>query len=184
MNTRVNLLKDKLPFISDVFENLYRLYNTINLHDKIVQRVDKYIKDLKADVQPRIIADFLAMEYNHFIMCCGYDYIQSQSLSNLENQSDDNKLNINWTLLHHKKTKTGITLLSSMDVIMDKLANKNYGAEIHDLQLELPEYKSRWLWQQQLKVAMLIVCNIPNPRYGVLANEELGILISQIKSLK
>jgi hypothetical protein len=61
------------------------------------------------------------------------------------------------------------------------LANSKYGAETHGLQLELPEYKSRWLWQQQMRVAMLAVCNIPNPRYGLQANTKLGEIIDQIK---
>ena len=64
---------------------------------------------------------------------------------------------------------------------MDKLANMSYGSEIHNLQLELPEYKNRWLWQQQMRVAMLMVCNIPNPRYGIPANNKLGELIQQVK---
>lgn len=181
MGTRVNVLKEKLPLISDVFQNMYSLYKTIKVHNKIVQRVDKYIKDLKEDVQPRIIADYLAMEYNHFVMCYGYDYIQQNALHKLENQSIENKLNIDWELLHHKKASTGVALLTNMYAIMDKLANMSYGSEIHNLQLELPEYKNRWLWQQQMRVAMLMVCNIPNPRYGIPANNKLGELIQQVK---
>ena len=58
----------------------------------------------------------------------------------------------------------------------------NYGADVHALQLSLPEYKSRWQWQQQMRVAMLMVCNIPNPKYGVQANDKLGEIIKNAKS--
>lgn len=182
MGTRVNILKERLPMIGDVFQNMYALYKALKVHQMIVQRVDKYIKELKEDVQPRIIADYLAMEYNHFMMCYGYDYIQPEALKKLEEQSAENNLNIDWDLLHHEKAPSGIALLENMAATMDKLAGMSYGAEVHALQLSLPEYKSRWQWQQQMRVAMLMVCNIPNPKYGVLANDKLGEIIKNVKS--
>lgn len=181
MGARVNVLKQDMPLISDVFQHMYMLYKAMGVHQMIVQRVDKYIKDLREDVQARIIADYLAMELNHFVMCFGYDYIKDDVLRQLESQTDENRLNIDWHLLGHKKTNTGVELLADMCAIMDRLANSKYGAETHGLQLELPEYKSRWLWQQQMRVAMLAVCNIPNPRYGLQANTKLGEIIDQIK---
>ena len=182
MGSRVNILKEKLPLVGDVFQNMFVLYNALKVHQTIVQRVDKYIKELKEEVQPRIIADYLAMEYNHFMMCYGYDYIKPEALKKLENQSAENNLNIDWELLHHQKAPAGVALLENMAAAMDKLANMGYSAEVHNLQLSLPEYKSRWMWQQQMRVAMLLVCNIPNPRYGVPANDKLGQIIKQAKS--
>lgn len=181
MGTQVNILKEKMPLIGDVFQNMFMVYKTMKVHQLIVQRVDKYIKELKEEVQPRIIADYLAMEYNHFMMCFGYDYIKPEALNKLEEQSKENNLNIDWELLHHQKAAPGISLLASMAATMDKLSTMSYGAEVHQLQLELPEYKSRWLWQQQMRVALLIVCNIPNPRYGVPANNKLGEIINHAK---
>lgn len=181
MGTQVNILKEKMPLIGDVFQNMFMVYKTMKVHQLIVQRVDKYIKELKEEVQPRIIADYLAMEYNHFMMCFGYDYIKPEALNKLEEQSKENNLNIDWELLHHQKAAPGISLLASMAATMDKLSTMSYGAEVHKLQLELPEYKSRWLWQQQMRVALLIVCNIPNPRYGVPANNKLGEIINHAK---
>ena len=103
-------------------------------------------------------------------------------MNHLEDQSSENNLNIDWGLLHHKKAPAGVALLENMANTMDKLAGMSYGAEVHDLQLSLPEFKSRWQWQQQVRVALLSVCNIPNPRYGVVANEKLGEIIKQAKS--
>lgn len=182
MGARVNMLKEKLPLIGDVFQNMFSLYKELKVHQLIVQRVDKYIKEIKEEVQPRIIADYLAMEYNHFTMCYGYDYIQPEALKKLEDQSAENNLNIDWELLHHQKAPSGIALLENMAKTMDKLANMSYGAEVHSLQLSLPEYKSRWQWEQQMRVAMLMVCNIPNPKYGVPANDKLGEIIKNVKS--
>lgn len=181
MGTRVNILKEKLPLIGDIFQNLFTVYTSLKVHNKIVRQVDKYMKELKEDVQPRIIADYLAMEYNHFVMCYGYDYIDSVALHKLESQSSEINLNIDWALLHHKNASSGVTLLANMAATMDKLANMSYGTDVHNLQLELPEYKNRWRWQQQMRVALLMACNIPTPRYGIPANNKLGEIINHAK---
>ena len=114
----------------------------------------------------------------------GYDYIEPEALKKLRKQSDENRLNIDWDILEHKNSSTGIELLTKMYEIDNKLSNNNYDDDTRSQQLELPEYKSRWLWQEQMRVAMMMACNIPNPKYGRLANDKLGEIINQAKLLK
>ena len=181
MGKCVNQFKDKLPFIGDVFKNLYILYGYLEMHKQIVRRVDKYIKELKDEVQTGIIADYLSMTFNNFIMNCGFSYIPLEKLTQLEAQSIDNNLNIDWALIKLPDEQTGITLLESLSSVMDKLGDDCYDNQVRKLQLALPQYRKPWLWQQKMRVALLCTCHISSPRYGVVANEKIGKIINTLK---
>lgn len=182
MDSQVNLLKTDLQFANDIFKTLYSLYEYIKIHDRIVENVRRYRAQLNSDVQVRIIADYLAMEFNHFTMCFGYDYLREQDILTLKQLSDDNLVKIDWEVLNHKKTSEGPELLAKMAEIKDILSKNGYDSqEIRSHQLELPEYKSRWSWQEQIKVAQFLTCKLPKPKYGIEANDKIGEIIKEFE---
>lgn len=174
----VNSFKETLPLIGDICEKLYATYTHLQVHQKLVDKVDHYMKVLSVDNATGIIADYLAMELNHFTNSFGFDYYDKSQKTTLEKQTEEHKLGIDWSILNFSDDPKGVVLLTEKAKALEALTKLGYGAEAHAQQMLLPQFRNMWLWQQELRVALALVCHIPN--YDIVANEQLGKIIESL----
>lgn len=164
--------KDNIPAVSDMTTNLIRLYRFLGMHDRIKERIDEYITTFDKDSAVAIIADYLAMEFNHFVTTFGFDYLDKKHLNNILEKNARLKLNISEEMLSVHNTSTGVKLLEELDH-----AKKENITDRSTL-MRLPRYGFMLTWVEQLKVGYILSCDLPD--YDIAANKRLGEIINEI----
>lgn len=172
--------KETIPSVGDMVTNLIRLFNFLGMHDRITKRVDQYLSSFDKDSAVAIIADYLAMELNHFVTTFGFDYIDSKQFNSIMEKNQRLKLNINEQMLSSKKSLTGVKLLEELDKANHNLQEKGYNNADRDALTRLPRYGFKWTWLEYLKVGYVLSCDLPD--YDIAANKRLGEIIKEIEA--
>ncbi|MBR5117052.1 MAG: hypothetical protein IK100_00230 [Muribaculaceae bacterium] len=170
--------KDDIPAVSDMTTNLIRLYRFLGMHDRITKRIDQFITTFDKDSAVAIIADYLAMEFNHFVTTFGFDYIDSKHLDNIFEKNARLKLNISEEMLSTHNELTGVKLLEELDQVNRRLREKGYNPNDRKALSRLPRYGFEWTWIEYLKVGYILSCDLPD--YDIAANKRLGEIINEI----
>ena len=172
-------LKDKYAPIDMVVSKLWTLYKLLNVHDKLVERVRNYMRNLSREESVSIIADYLAMQFNAFVNSFGYDFLPEDERSNISSQNERLHLGLNEKVLSQANENEGLALLADLDTKNDLLSNDGgFSTERREFLLRFPQYKGMWQWQQKLRFGYAFACKLPN--YDPVANANLKKIISQI----
>ena len=171
--------KDAIPSVTDMVSNLIRLYKYLKMHERLTDKVDDYLSSFAPDSVVGIIADYLAMELNHFVTTFGYDYLSESQLSSIYEKNQRLKLNINQQLLESKNSMMGVKLLEYLDQTNRNLKDNGYNRADRQALTQLPRYGFKWRWIEQLKLGYVFACDLPT--YDVAANSRLGEIIDELR---
>ena len=94
-------------------------------------------------------------------------------------KNEDFKLNIDMDMLNYTDQGYGIDLLKQMDLVQHSLEQEGFTAKVRAQQKMLPQYRSRWQWQNRMRAAFAIVSGLRE--YNIEANNELKRIIDSIK---
>lgn len=174
------MCKETIPSITDMVTNLSRLYRYLNMHDRITQKIDEYLNMFNNDNAVGIIADYLAMEFNHFVTSFGYDYLDEKQRASIMEKNERLKLNIKDSIITAKNDMTGVHLLEELDRANRSLQEKGYKASDRQALTRLPRYGYKWRWIEMLKVGYVFSCDLPD--YDVAANARMGEIIEELNN--
>ncbi len=172
-------LKDSFPPIDIIVSKLWTIYKLLHMHDKLVERVKRYMRDMSRESCVGIIADYLAMQLNAFVNSFGYDFLPAGERESVIAQNERLRLGLNTDVLLHDNDNEGLGLLADLDKKNDLLSTDVFSGELRDFLLRFPQYKNIWQWQQKLRLAYVYACRLPD--FDPAANSQLGSIISLIK---
>ena len=171
-------IKDKYSPIDTVISKLWTLYQVLNIHDILVERVRDYMRNLPREESVSIIADYLAMQFNAFVNSFGYDFLPKEERDNIALQNERLHLGLNEEVLSMGNEKEGLTLLADLDKKNDMLSNDGFSRDKRKFLLRYPQYKGLWQWQQKLRFGYAYACKLPD--YDPVANTNLKKIMDQI----
>ena len=172
------MIKDLLPSATDIVAKLTRLYNILNMHDRITAKVDKYLNRFDRESCAGIIADYMAMEFNRFVTTFGFDYISDEQRARVLEKNERLKLNIKEDLLYARNAASGVKLLEALDTANRNLQSNGYSGGDRKVLLQLPQYGNKWRWLELLKLGYVFACELPD--YDLAANNRLGLIIDKL----
>lgn len=174
------VLKDRLPAISNIVNNLWSVYKLLGLHAQIVTEVNNYLNTLKKEACIGILADFLAMKFNSIVNTFGYMYMPDNEKEKIKEQSKKLNLGLNVAELECKNSIEHIKILEDLYNAEKLMAEMPYTPTITAMLLKIPQYNQIACWKQRLRFGFLFACQLPD--YDTKANEELREMLKRLKA--
>lgn len=173
------LTQTEFPEISTIVAKLISLYRELDVHKILLHEVQHLMDTIVADKQVGILSSWLTMSMNKFVGEFGYSYISEEMLSSVGEKNRQFKLNIDMDLIKPFPPKSGIELLQQIDTVQHRLEIGGFTSEVREQQKELPRYRSRWQWQNRMRVGFAIVSGLRD--YNIDANNEIKQIINSIQ---
>jgi hypothetical protein len=171
------LAKEGSSALQDITEMFQKLFKKLGLAKKIAEKIRRYVDGhSKTDLPYEIVADMSAELLNKCINTVGFEYFDDSEINDLRKANENNKLGL---ILDQSEATTEKTV----EDLFTKTENWTDIIKAHPEKIQtLPSYRNYLAWYNRLKVGFVSVCDIPN--YDVAANENLGAIINECKTIK
>ncbi len=169
--------------LQNIQDMLRRLFEKLEIRKAVAERIRHYVDGYRniEDVY-EMIADISTEMINKFINSVGYEYYKESNFTDLKKASE----NIKGLSLDHNKlqfeenSKAEVASLITKMGHLPELLNKNPLPK-EELKL-LPNYRSYIIWYDLLKAGFVTASGVPN--YDPVANEKLGAIINECKTVE
>jgi len=168
--------------LQNIQDMLRRLFNKLEVTKFIAKRIRHYVDNYRnIENVYEMIADISAEIINKFINSIGFEYYKESNIEDLKVVSPQiNKLEWEHKNLQFEKNNKveAAELITKMGDLPD-LLNRNPLPK-DEIKL-LPNYRNYIMWYDLLKVGFVTASGIPD--YDPIANEKLGLIISDLKTV-
>jgi hypothetical protein len=163
--------------LQDITDMFQKLFKKLGLSEQIAKRIRRYIDGHnKTELPYETVADISAELLNKCINTVGFEYLDQSEINDLQLANEKNRLGL---VLDQPVNQAG----KSVEDLFIKIENWTDIIQSKPEEMRsLPNYRNYLLWYNRLKVGFVSVCNIPN--YDVTANEKLGGIIEEYKTIK
>ncbi|MBE0573679.1 hypothetical protein IH575_02125 [Candidatus Dojkabacteria bacterium] len=163
--------------LDNIKDMYHKLFKKIGIAKRIAGKIRRFVDGHnKTDLPYEIVADISTELLNKCINTVGFEYIDESEINDLRLANAQNNLGL---VLDINTNPTE----SSVEELFTRIEN---WTEIIQSQPEemksLPSYRNYLAWSNRLKVGFVSVCDIPN--YDVTANNNLGKIIDECKTIK
>jgi hypothetical protein len=162
--------------LQDITEMFRKLFKKLGLAKRIAEKIRRYVDGYdKTDPPYEIIADISAELLNKCINTVGFEYLEEPEINGLREANKQNSLGL---VLDKNANPTE----TSVQELFTKIENRTDIINLNPQEMKsLPSYRNYLAWYNRLKVGFVSVCDIPN--YNVAANEQLGKIIEECKTI-
>lgn len=162
-----------LDNIKDMYQKLFKKLDFVN---RIAEKIRRFVDgNNKTDLPYEIIADISTELLNSCINSVGFEYLDESEINDLKLANLQNKLGLE---LDNYSNPTE----NSLEELFTKIDNWTDIIQTQPEEMKsLPSYRNYLSWSNRLKVGFVSVCNIPN--YDEIANDNLGKIINECKSI-
>ena len=163
--------------LQDITDMFQKLFKKLDIAKRIAEKIRRYVDGHnKTDLPYEIVADMSAELLNKCINTVGFQYLDESEINDLRQANEQNKLGL---ILDPGANPTE----KSVEELFTKIENR---ADIIKSKPEemksLPSYRNYLSWYNRLKIGFVSVCDIPI--YDMAANEKLGNIIKECKTIK
>ncbi|MDR1937445.1 MAG: putative virulence factor [Tannerellaceae bacterium] len=171
------LAREGSSALQDISEMFQKLFKKLGLAQKIVEKIRRYVDGRnKTDLPYEIVADMSAELLNKCINTVGFEYLDVSEINDLRQANEENSLGL---VLDQNMAAPEETV----EDLFTKIENWADIINAHPEEMQtLPSYRNYLAWYNRLKVGFVSVCDIPN--YDLAANEKLGAIINECKTIK
>ena len=170
------LASDGSTALQEITEMFQKLFKKLNIAKRIAENIHRYVDGHnKTDLPYEIIADISAELLNKCINTIGFEYLDEAEINNLRQANEQNNLGLVLDRQTVREENSVADLFAKIENWTDII--KSNPEEM----VSLPSYRNYLLWYDLLKVGFVSVCDIPN--YDVAANEKLGVIINDFKTV-
>ena len=166
------------PEVNTIVAKLVTLYNELNVHKVLVEEIQHLMDTIKKEKQVGIVASWLTMSLNKFVGEFGFSFINDDILRSVAKKNDEFNLCIDIEMLDSAVQAEGVELLRQMDTVQHSLEQEGFTTKVREQQKQLPQYRSRWQWQNRMRAAFAIVSGLRD--YNIEANNEIKRIIDSI----
>lgn len=163
--------------LQEVMDMYRKLFKKVEISQKIAERIRRHVDGrTKNDLPYEIVADISAELLNKCISTVGFEYFDKSEINDLRLANEQNKLGLVIDQYEHVTEQ-------SVEGLFEKIENRaNIIQSKPEEMKSLPNYRNYLTWYNRLKTGFVSVCDIPN--YNVEANEKLGALIEECRTIK
>jgi hypothetical protein len=171
------LAREGSSALQDITDMFQKLFKKLGLAKKIAEKIRRYVDGHnKTDLPYEIVADMSAELLNKCINTVGFEYLDVSEINDLRQANEKNSLGL---VLDPSKVAPEKTV----EDLFTKIENWTDIIKVHPEEMQtLPSYRNYLAWYNRLKVGFVSVCDIPN--YDLAANEKLGAIINECKTIK
>jgi hypothetical protein len=164
------------PALQDITEMYRKLFKKLGIAKRIAEKIRRYVDGHnKTDLPYEIIADISAELLNKCINTVGFEYLEEPEINGLREANEKNSLGL---VLDQNVDPTE----KSVEELFTRIENRTDIIQSNPQEMKsLPSYRNYLAWYNRLKVGFVSVCDIPN--YDVTANEKLGKIIEECKTI-
>lgn len=170
------LVENGNPSLQEIVEMFQKLFLKVDLANMIARSIRGYVDGHgKTDLPFEIISDISAELLNRCILSVGFDYLDEPEIESLKIANDKNGLGLVFDTIQDTDT--------TLETLFHRVENRTEIMKTRPEEMRmLPSYKNYIDWYNRLKIGFVSVCDIPN--YDVAANERLGLILNECKSIK
>jgi hypothetical protein len=163
--------------LQDIMDMFQKLFKKLGIAKRIAEKIRHYVDGHnKTDLPYEIVADISAELLNKCINTVGFEYFDGPEINSLREANEKNNLGL---VLDQRINPTE----KSVEELFTKIENWTNIIKSKPQEMQsLPSYRNYLAWYDRLKIGFVSVCDIPN--YDVLANEKLGHIINECKTVK
>lgn len=171
------LVAEGSPVLQELTDMFQKLFKKLGIAKRIGEKIRRYVDGHnKTDLPYEIVADISTELLNKCINTVGFEYLDESEKRDLQQANEKNSLGLILDQ-HTNQTEKSVTdLFTKIEKWSDIIQTKPEEMK------SLPSYRNYLSWYNRLKVGFVSVCDIPN--YDVAANEKLGSLIEECKTIK
>lgn len=171
------LVQKGSPALQELTDMYRKLFKKVDLIQKIAEKIRRYVDgQTKNDLPYEIAADMSAELLNKCISTVGFEYFDESEVNDLRHANDQNKLGL---VLEQNENPAE----KSVEELFQKIENWTEIIHSKPEQIKsLPNYRNYLAWYNRLKTGFVSVCDIPN--YNQEANEKLGVIIKESKTIQ
>ena len=163
--------------LQDITDMFQKLFKKLSIAKRIAEKIRRYVDGHnKTDLPYEIVADISAELLNKCINTVGFEYLDESEINDLRQANEQNNLGLVLDQRSNPAEKSVEELFTKIENRTDIIKSKPEEMK------SLPSYRNYLSWYNRLKVGFVSVCNIPN--YDVAANEKLGSIIKECKTIK
>lgn len=162
--------------LQDIVDMFQKLFKKLDIAKKIAEKIRRHVDGHgKGDLPYEIIADMSAEVLNTCINTAGFKYLEESEISDLKHANERNKLGL-------VLEQSDLMEKGSVTELFAKIENRMNIIRFNPEEMKsLPSYRNYLVWYHQLKASFVLVCDIPS--YDVQANERLGTIIRESKTI-
>lgn len=166
----------------NIRDMLHKLFKKLQVSKIISEKIHRYVDGFRnIEDAYEMVADISSEMINKFINSVGFDYYNDSIIADLVKASE----NINGLSWEHKDLQFNQNCLSEVVDLIDKIDNLSDLLNQNPLPKSakrLPNYRSYIMWYDLLKAGFVTSSGVPD--YDPIANEKLGNIISDCKTIK
>jgi hypothetical protein len=169
--------------LQNIQDMLRRLFTKLQITKTIAERIRRHVDGYRniEDVY-EMIADISAEMLNKFINSVGLEYYNESNFDDLKKASE----NIHGLSWKHDELKFEQNSREEVAELITKMGNLPKLLNLNPLPIEsiksLPNYRNYKLWYDLLKAGFVTASGVPD--YDPIANEKLGAIINECKTVK
>jgi hypothetical protein len=154
-----------------------KLFKKLDIAKRIAEKICRYVDGHnKNDLPYEIVADISAELLNKCINTIGFEYLDESKINYLRQANEKNSLGL---ILDQCTNPTE----KSVADLFTKIENRSTISQSRPEEMKsLPSYRNYLSWYNRLKIGFVFVCDIPD--YNVAANDKLGNIIAECKTIK
>lgn len=171
------LAQDGNTALQDITDMFQKLFKKLGVAGRISEKIRRYVDGHhKTDLPYEIVADISAELLNKCINTVGFEYLDESEINDLQQANVQNNLGL---ILEHNTNPAE----NSVEELFTRIENWTDIIQSKPEEMKsLPSYRNYLAWYNRLKVGFVSVCDIPN--YDVAANEKLGKIIEESRTIK
>ena len=171
------LAQEGNPALQEITDMFQKLFKKLGIAKQIAEKIKSYVDGHnKTDLPYEIVADISAEILNKCVNTIGFEYLDESALNDLKQANQQNNLGLILEENYNPKENSLEELFTRIENWTDIIQSKPEEMKT------LPNYRNYLEWNNRLKVGFVSVCDIPT--YDVSANEKLGKIITDSKSIK
>lgn len=170
------LVSEGSTALQDITYMFQKLFKKLSIERKIAESIRRYIEgQSKTDLPYEIVSDMSAEMLNKCINTVGFDYFDDSEINDLRLANANNNLGLVINQNSQPAEKSVPDLFTKIENWADIIQSRPEEMKT------LPNYRNYLAWYNRLKIGFISVCDIPN--YDVAANEKLGNIINECKTI-
>ena len=177
LNEKTQELINTLPHADEVVLMLVKLFNKLNIREKIATKISRYLELFSENEQPNAVGDYASLTLNNFVSTVGRHYMSDDEIINLNKQAEKCRLAVDSSPIGWNKTNSPQPLIETLKILDASAKIMNNGQIDIAILRQLPFWNNYQRWENFVIIGLIYSSDISH--CDPVSNEKVRTLINQ-----